>query len=294
LAAVYLYLRDRYAPRLRPVDADPMLAFDKRDLLELTHAAGFAQTHLELRCDVGPPAPQAWEAFIRVPTIPPRHPTSTPHARHGLPLFVNHLDAAVYVPTQPQQNRVDSASHPPTSQTLPVGSLVASTLGLKGETMAATPTRQLREIVLKARPLTPDVFAPYGRIIAEDRLPLEQLGGHFTANVAVLGLVPDHLGGINRHMDHTQLFIPLRGARTLVVVAAPDVPMDGFVPDRLAAFVADGTFAYTFDAGTWHIEPKAIDPANNRVINVQSDVYRAYTELIRFDEASGVRVKLVL
>ncbi len=158
--------------------------------------------------------------------------------------------------------------------------------------MAAT--QQLREIVLKARPLTPDAFAPYGRVIAEERLPMEQLDGRFTANVAVLGPVPERMGGINRHMDHTQLFIPLRGAATLVVVAPRDVTIDRFDPDRIEAFVADGSFAYTFDAGTWHIEPKAIDPANNRVINVQTDVYRQYTELVRLEDSCGVRVKLAL
>ena len=161
----------------------------------------------------------------------------------------------------------------------------------------ATPTaatQQLREIVLRVRPLTPEAFAPYGRVIDTDREPMEQLEGRFTANVAVLGPVPEQVGGINRHMDHTQLFIPLRSAQTLVVVAPRDVTMDHFDPDRIEAFIADGTFAYTFDAGTWHIEPKAVDPANNRVINVQTDVYRQYTELVRLEDACAVRVKLAL
>jgi ureidoglycolate lyase len=157
-----------------------------------------------------------------------------------------------------------------------------------------TATAQLREIVLRARPLTPEAFAPYGRVIAEERLPMEQLDGHFTANVAVLRPIPETMGGINRHMDHTQLFIPLRGAQTLAVVAPRDLTLEAFDPDRIEAFVADGSYAYTFDAGTWHIEPRAIDPANNRVINVQSDVYPSYTEHIRLEESCGVRVRFAV
>lgn len=153
-------------------------------------------------------------------------------------------------------------------------------------------TNQLREIVVTAQPLTPEAFAPYGRIVDEKREPLEMRDGHFTANVAVLRPASETLGGINRHMDHTQVFVPLNGCRTLVVVAPRDVPAKGFDAGKIEAFVADGSVAFSFDAGTWHIEPRALDAANNRVVNVQTDVYSRYTEVVRVEEECGVRVTL--
>lgn len=47
--------------RLQPVESDPMLDFDERDLLVLAEQAGFHEVHLELRADVGPAKPLRWE-----------------------------------------------------------------------------------------------------------------------------------------------------------------------------------------------------------------------------------------
>jgi len=160
--------------------------------------------------------------------------------------------------------------------------------------MASTDARQLRDLKIRAQPLTAEAFAPYGRVMSAERVPLEMRDGHFTANIAALGGVPQMVRGVNRHMDHSQLFVPMNGARTLVVVAPRDQPADSFDADTIVAFVADGSVAYTFDAGTWHIEPKALDEANCHVINVQTDVYKTYPELIHLDEACAVRLSVTL
>ena len=61
---------------LQPVDADPMMDFDERDLLRFAEAAGFGEIHLELQVAIKPRSePEPWETFLRaapnpkVPTI---------------------------------------------------------------------------------------------------------------------------------------------------------------------------------------------------------------------------------
>jgi arsenite methyltransferase len=60
---------------IQPPDADPMLDFDERDLLEQAERAGFFPIHLDLKTEIGPPHPVAWESFLssagnpRIPTV---------------------------------------------------------------------------------------------------------------------------------------------------------------------------------------------------------------------------------
>jgi arsenite methyltransferase len=60
---------------IQPLNEDPMLDFDERDLLALAEDAGFFPLHLELETDVEPSRATSWEAFAnvagnpRIPTI---------------------------------------------------------------------------------------------------------------------------------------------------------------------------------------------------------------------------------
>lgn len=59
--------------RLQPLDADPMVDFDERDLIAFAEKAGFKEIHLELQAEVKPPAEGNWETFLRIagnPKIP--------------------------------------------------------------------------------------------------------------------------------------------------------------------------------------------------------------------------------
>ena len=59
--------------QLQPVDSDPMLNFDERDLIAYAEQAGFGEIHLELQVDIVPPEEDDWHAFIRTagnPNIP--------------------------------------------------------------------------------------------------------------------------------------------------------------------------------------------------------------------------------
>lgn len=71
-------LRDRVRAvyeAIQPMDSDPMVDFDERDLLDLAEAAGFREIHLEYRADIEPAEPRSWETVLhasanpRVPTL---------------------------------------------------------------------------------------------------------------------------------------------------------------------------------------------------------------------------------
>ncbi|MFL5761970.1 MAG: class I SAM-dependent methyltransferase [Thermomicrobiales bacterium] len=61
--------------RLQPLNDDPMLNFDERDLLAFAEHAGFPERHLEYRVDIEPRKPQRWETYLnssgnpRIPTL---------------------------------------------------------------------------------------------------------------------------------------------------------------------------------------------------------------------------------
>ena len=142
-----------------------------------------------------------------------------------------------------------------------------------------------REITLKVQPLTVEGFAPFGRVVTDERESLQMQEGHFTARLMTVQRAPQTVDHINRHMDHSQMFVPLNGDRTVLVVAAPDVPEEGFDAARIAAFATDGKSTVIFHPGTWHIEPRALDKDACQVINVQTDVFREHTELVKLADA---------
>jgi len=81
---------------LQPVETDPMLDFDERDLIGLAERAGFFPIRLELEAEVRASEPVRWEAFVntagnpRIPTLaetmrdaltPPEQERLTAHLR---------------------------------------------------------------------------------------------------------------------------------------------------------------------------------------------------------------------
>ncbi|MGZ3453973.1 MAG: ureidoglycolate lyase [Polyangiales bacterium] len=123
---------------------------------------------------------------------------------------------------------------------------------------------------LRSRPLNPEDYAPFGRVIAardsgeraanqgtarkyEHLVPLENLRAGATANVSVFRCVPRALpfeiALLEKHPASTQLFVPMNARRYLVVVARgserPDL-------STLAAFEATGTQGISYAPGTWH------------------------------------------
>jgi len=60
--------------RLQPIESDPMLDFDERDLVTLAEETGFQEVHLDLEIEIKPKTDQAtWERLLRTagnPKIP--------------------------------------------------------------------------------------------------------------------------------------------------------------------------------------------------------------------------------
>lgn len=123
---------------------------------------------------------------------------------------------------------------------------------------------------LLAQPLRADDFAPFGRVVASDGLAGRPINGGTTLRFDVvpdLRLAQD--GGrpllalyratarrfplplleLERHVRGSQAFVPLSGARFVVVVAAPDAPPDA---SSLRAFAVSGAQGVVLAPGTWH------------------------------------------
>ena len=123
---------------------------------------------------------------------------------------------------------------------------------------------------LKAEPLTPEAFAPFGDVIdtrVANSFPIN--GGrtqryHDLARVETLGedartlisifvsqpvKLPLELSFLERHPQGSQAFMPLHEERFAIVVAPPGEAID---PADVRAFVTDGRQGVNYRAGTWH------------------------------------------
>ena len=123
---------------------------------------------------------------------------------------------------------------------------------------------------LVARPLRAAEFAPYGTVIATDGLAGRPINGGTTMRFDVLRDLqltqdggspllavyrasarrfPLALSEFERHARASQAFVPLGGARFVVVVAAANAPLTA---EALRAFGVEGTQGVVLAPGTWH------------------------------------------
>jgi ureidoglycolate lyase len=138
---------------------------------------------------------------------------------------------------------------------------------------------------LQARPIEAESFAPYGWVVDPTAhapgAPVnagtsERLDGFGTLALTADGGAPclavfraraqppqGPWQVLERHRLGTQTFVPLAGARCLVVVALGDAVPD---PATLAAFVVGGHQAVTLHAGTWHHGLIALDDGDFVVV----------------------------
>ena len=123
---------------------------------------------------------------------------------------------------------------------------------------------------IKIEPLTAEGFRPFGLVMsAQERPPDETVDGGLKARWGV----DFHTGGtisvtvnrvafqgltfskMERHFNVTQSAIPLEGPPAVVAVAAPTDPDDREAipgPEKMHAFLIDGTRGYVLGKGTWH------------------------------------------
>lgn len=130
---------------------------------------------------------------------------------------------------------------------------------------------------LKAQPLNPEAFEPFGDVIDSRSASSFPINGgrtqrhHDLASVEILGdggrplisifvsqpvQVPLAVDCLERHPLGSQAFIPLRGERFLIVVAPPGDTID---PQSVRAFITDGHQGINYRAGTWHAVHSVLD-----------------------------------
>ncbi len=136
-------------------------------------------------------------------------------------------------------------------------------------------------MAILARPLTADVYSPYGAVIMasprgepgrpvnqgtarrwDNLASLENLRpGSAALNISVFRCEPRPTGAIpvallEKHPASTQIFLPMTAARYLVIVA-----LGGSDPDlaTLSAFVASGAQGISYSPGVWHHPMIALD-----------------------------------
>lgn len=123
---------------------------------------------------------------------------------------------------------------------------------------------------IDVEPITHERFAPFGRLIAcpgtgdpravnegsaerwDSQSPCSNQRAHATLNVATFQArprpMPFELHTLERHPFSTQIFVPLRAGRYVVVVAEGQER----VPGALHAFTVPGDMGIAYAPGVWH------------------------------------------
>jgi len=149
-----------------------------------------------------------------------------------------------------------------------------------------------RQVVqLRPRLMTPEAFAPFGKVLDREQFVLTSTEFPFFTNVATLRPPDDPILYINRHHDHNQIFASF-GEPMIVVVARPDLSASELSAENIQAFVTDGTQAFVFHIDTWHLEPRALGTQPIRALNVQATNNRVHTERVELEPTFGFVIQL--
>jgi len=166
------------------------------------------------------------------------------------------------------------------------------------------------ELTLHAEPLTAEAFRAFGEVVDRRALAptlainggtaqrLHDLaridvarGGHAAISLvrAQARTLPFKVECMERHLRGSQAWLPLRGARWLVVVSAPGRRPAG---PSLRAFVASDTQGVNYRRGTWHHPLIALEAnAEFLVVDRVADDGREDCEVVDF---AGQDVRVVI
>lgn len=124
---------------------------------------------------------------------------------------------------------------------------------------------------VRAVPLSPGRWAPYGQVIGRDECTLElRDGAVFHLDVLSYAWRELHCDHLNRHHTATQALIPLGGAPAVVVVAPPSSTFATAADlDTIEAFVISGDVGINLAIATWHWGPYPLGPEVH-LANVQA------------------------
>lgn len=144
---------------------------------------------------------------------------------------------------------------------------------------------------LRAQPLTPDAFAPFGRVVsaglqpgssanqgtavrfdfcADLRSTRPEARPNLTVFRSVAKALPFEVKLLERHPCSTQVFLPMVISRYLVVVA-PNAADGGPDLERLVAFTCLPGQGVEYGVGTWHHPMVALDAPGELAMFVWED-----------------------
>ena len=139
-------------------------------------------------------------------------------------------------------------------------------------------SRATGALLVHAKPLRADAFAPFGQVIELGRpglhrrdqaALLDNRRAGALPNLAVARIpavaMPLEITRLERHPHSSQTFIPTDLSRYLVVVCPSGESGDPFVTG-MAAFVAAGHQAVNYDAGTWHHAMSPLDRSGEYLV----------------------------
>jgi len=157
-------------------------------------------------------------------------------------------------------------------------------------------------MTIKAKPLTPKAFAPFGQVLmglgegperhefaARFDNPRPNAKPNFTFLRGKMTEWPVAVRALERHVHSNQVFVPMNGTCYLVAVCPADAQGD---PDlaRLQAFVATGAQAVNIDTNVWHAPNTVLGAPGEFIMQRNDDGSAADTELRQL--AKPIRVDL--
>jgi ureidoglycolate hydrolase len=148
---------------------------------------------------------------------------------------------------------------------------------------------------VRAEPLSPSAFEPFGQVIAEGDMVMELRGDEvFHLNVLHYDRKPLRCDHLNRHHRATQALVALAGKPTLLVVAAPQYDFSTVDHvEHIHAFICDGTAGVNLAIGTWHWGPYPILDYVD-LVNVQGKFFETDNEVAYLERNLSVVIEVLL
>ena len=125
-------------------------------------------------------------------------------------------------------------------------------------------------VQIKAEPLTPEAFRPFGQVVGRDEVKLDlREGEEFRMGIIHMRNRGYQIASMNHHRNSTQALIPLENKACLVIVAPPGATFtEASDLKQVKAFLCDGSVGINIGLHTWH---QALLPIGGemKMVNVQ-------------------------
>jgi ureidoglycolate lyase len=154
----------------------------------------------------------------------------------------------------------------------------------------------VRTFTVRAEPLTPEAFRPFGQVIGLDDVRIELRNDEvFHLDIISYDRKPIRAAVLNRHHNATQALVALDAKPTVIIVGPPDVDFSSEDHlDSLRAFVCDGSLGINLALGTWHEGPFPVGPHVD-LVNVQGKhVLENDNEVAHLERDLGIVVEVAL